>query len=60
MNLVKLVAIFLIMIGVILIYDARPITKKHFGFGDRNEAVVGLKITGFVLSVIAGLMLIIL
>lgn len=60
MNILKLLAIFIIMIGVILIYDARPITKKNFSFGDRNEAVVGLKITGFVLSVIGGMILIML
>ena len=57
MNIVKLVEIFIIMCGVIFIYDARPITKKLFGFGDQNEAVLGLKITGFILSVIGGLML---
>ena len=58
MNVVKLVELLIIMCGVILIYDARPITKKVFSFGDRNEAVVGLKTTGLVLSIIGGLMLI--
>jgi len=57
MNVVKLIEIFVIMCGVILIYDARPITKKVFGFGDQNEATKGLKITGFVLTVIGGLMM---
>ena len=33
--------------GVILIYDARPITKKMFSFGDQNEGSTGLKILGF-------------
>lgn len=47
----------LALIGVILIYDARPITRKMFGFGDQNEASMGLKIVGFILS-IAGAMLI--
>ena len=36
--------------GVILIYDARPITKKMFSFGDQNEATLGLKIVGFIIS----------
>lgn len=57
MHVVKIVEIFIIMCGVIFIYDARPITKKVFSFGDRNEAVFGLKITGFILFVIGGLML---
>ena len=37
--------------GVILIYDARKITKKTFSFGDQNEATLGLKIVGFLLSI---------
>ena len=45
------------LIGVILIYDARPITKKIFGFGDQNEGTMGLKITGFILAVIGGLLI---
>ena len=36
--------------GVILIYDARPITKKMFSFGDQNDGALGLKITGFLIS----------
>ena len=44
--------IVLATIGVILIYDARPITKKMFSFGDQNEGTLGLKITGFLISII--------
>lgn len=38
--------------GVILIYDARPITKKMFSFGDQNDGALGLKITGFLITII--------
>lgn len=38
--------------GVILIYDARPITKKRFSFGDQNDGALGLKITGFLITII--------
>lgn len=41
-------------IGVKFIYDARPIVKKYFGFGDKNEATLGLKIFGFLLSIVGG------
>ena len=58
MNIVKLVEVFIIMCGVILIYDARPLTKKIFSFGDQNEGARSLKITGFILTVIGGLMMI--
>ena len=49
---IKLIAILIILIGVTLVYDARIITKKVFGFGDQNEATSGLKILGAVLSII--------
>lgn len=57
MSIIRLIEIVIIMCGVIFIYDARPITKKLFSFGDRNEAVFGLKVTGYILSIIGGLML---
>ena len=43
-----LVGAILIAIGIILVYDARIITKKFFGFGDQNEATLGLKMFGFI------------
>ena len=43
--------------GVILIYDARPITKKFFSFGDQNEGALGLKMFGFIFTVIGGVLL---
>lgn len=50
--IIKLIGTLIIMSGVILIFDARPIAKKTFSFGDQNEATFGLKITGFILSII--------
>ena len=47
-----LIAFIIIAIGVIFIYDARILVKKLFGFGDQNEATSGLKILGFILSII--------
>lgn len=52
--IIKLIAILMVFAGVILIYDARLITKKFFGFGDQNEASQGLKILGFVIAIIGG------
>ena len=52
MKILFILGIILIMFGVILIYDARPITKKIFSFGDQNDATLGLKLVGFLLSVI--------
>ena len=49
--IIKLVGSILALIGVILIYDARTITKKAFSFGDQNEATLGLKIAGYIISI---------
>lgn len=50
--ILKLIGVLILLVGVILIYDARIITKKVFGFGDQNEATAGFKILGVLLSVI--------
>lgn len=52
-----ILGLILVTIGVILVYDARGITKKLFGFGDQNEASAGLKILGFFMSIIGVLII---
>lgn len=52
---VMFIGLVLSMIGVIMIYDARILTKKLFGFGDQNEATWGMKILGFIIAIIGGL-----
>ena len=54
--IIKLIAVLMILAGVILIYDARIITKKFFGFGDQTEATSGFKILGFFVVIIGGLL----
>ena len=53
----SLISIIIVLLGVILIYDARLITKKFFGFGDQNEGASGLKMVGFLIAIIGGLIL---
>ena len=55
--IMKLIAVLMLLAGVIMIYDARIITKKFFGFGDQNEATSGLKMLGFIIGIIGGLIL---
>ena len=47
----------IVCLGVILIYDARPITRKIFGFGDQNEASMGLKIMGIIMTMAGALII---
>ena len=48
--ILRLIGLVVLLVGVILIYDARVITKKVFGFGDQNEATLGFKILGVLVS----------
>lgn len=58
MEIIKFIGLLILAFGVTLIYDARPITKERFSFGDQNEGTKGLKIAGFIISIIGGLMII--
>ena len=55
--ILEILGIMLALAGVILIYDARPITKKLFSFGDQNEGTSGLKIFGFIISIIGAFLI---
>lgn len=57
MELLAIIGTIVIMCGIILIYDARHITKKIFSFSDQNEATRALKVLGFILSTIGGLLI---
>ncbi len=52
-----IIGLILAVIGVILVYDARSLSKKLFGFGDQNEASAGLKILGFFMAMIGTLII---
>lgn len=52
-----LIGLVLAMIGVIMVYDARILTKKLFSFGDQNEASLGMKILGLIIAIIGGLII---
>ena len=54
--ILKIIGAILLLIGVIWIYDARSITKKYFSFGDQNEGSLGLKMIGFIISIIGAVL----
>ena len=55
--ILRIIAVLIILVGVIIIYDSRPLTKKFFGFGDQNEATSGFKILGVLLSIIGAVII---
>lgn len=55
--ILKFIGALIVLLGVILIYDARVITKKMFGFGDQNEATSGFKILGVIITIVGALII---
>ena len=49
--IIMLIALLLVTLGVVCIFDARLITKRMFSFGDQNDASLGLKILGFLIAI---------
>lgn len=45
--IVKLIGAIFVLVGIIFIYDARILTKKFFGFGDKNDATKRIKNSRF-------------
>lgn len=57
MLILKIIGLIIIAIGTVMIFDARKISKKRFSFGDRNESTKILKIVGFAIAIIGGLII---
>ena len=53
--IVLIIGLLIAILGVIMIFDARFLTQKFFGFGDQNEATAGFKIIGFLVAIIGAL-----
>lgn len=56
MKTIAIIGIVVIMLGIILIYDARDFAKQLFSYSDQNSATLTLKVVGFILSIIGGLL----
>ncbi len=56
--IIQIVALIVIAIGVVMIYDEKKKKKKWFSFGDRNSSVKTLKIIGFIIAIIGSLIVI--
>ena len=52
-----LLGMFLAMLGTILIYNSRIITKRFFSFGDQNDGTFIIKVVGITSLVIGGIII---
>ena len=53
--ILKIIGLIIVLIGVIMTYDARILTNKWFSFGDQNEGSTGLKILGGLVCIIGAI-----
>ena len=53
----KLVGTIVVMIGIILVYDARQISRRVFSISDLNSATFWCKVSGFMMFVIGGFLI---
>ena len=53
--ILEIIGLIIVILGIIMIFDARYLTKRFFGFGDQNQATLGLKILGFIIEIVVGL-----
>lgn len=54
----KILAMALLILGVICVFDARRITRKFFnGLGDQNEGALGFKIVGWLFCIAGGMII---
>ena len=53
--ILRVVGLLLLLAGVVMVYDARILTKNFFSFGDQNEASLGFKILGFVICILGAI-----
>ena len=50
-----IIGLLITILGIIMIFDARYLTKRFFGFGDQNEAALGFKMIGFIIAIVGGI-----
>lgn len=53
--ILEIIGLLIAILGIIMIFDARYLTKRFFSFGDQNDATLGFKILGFVLAIAGAL-----
>lgn len=57
MEIIVIIGIIIVMLGIILIFDARQLSKERFSFSDQNEAANILKLAGFLISIVGGFLI---
>ena len=54
---INLIGSVIVLVGVCMALDSRRLVRKYLNFGEENIAVLGLKIVGFMIIFIGGIIL---
>lgn len=54
----RLIGTIIALIGVIMIYRARIITKKYINFGEENKVALTVKLIGFAVAIVGALVVV--
>ena len=53
----SVIGALIVLLGLFLCLDSRRLVKKYFNFGEENNAVLGMKILGFAIVIVGGIVL---
>jgi hypothetical protein len=53
----KMFGAVIALVGSFLLFDSRRLVKKYFNFGEENDATKGMKVIGFILIIIGGIIM---
>lgn len=51
----RIIGLLIVLLGIIMVYDARILTKRFFSFGDQNEGSLGLKLLGGLICIVGAI-----
>lgn len=54
---INLIGAVIVLVGLCMALDSRRLVKKYLNFGEENVAVLGLKIVGFMIIFLGGIIL---
>ncbi len=54
-SIINCIGLIVLAVGVVCVYDARKITKKFFSTSDINNSTKTVKLVGFIVSLIGGI-----
>ena len=52
-----IIGALVVLVGLLILFEARRLVKKYFNYGEENTATLGMKIVGVALVLVGGLIM---